>query len=88
MKEKLLSVLQDVVLRNGCSASEIARGIKKPYSTLLRECNPYDQGAKLGAVTLFEIMNYTKNVEPLRYMANLLGYDLTPKPDPETPAPS
>ena len=44
----------------------------------MRECNPYDKGAKLGAMTLFEIMNFTKNVEPLRAMAHLMGYELTP----------
>ena len=79
MDEKLLAVLQDTVFLSGCSAGEIAKGIGKPYSTLMRECNPYDKGAKLGAMTLFEIMSFTKNVEPLREMAHLMGYELTPR---------
>ena len=79
MSEGLLAVLQDAVFMSGHSASDIARGIRKPYSTLMRECNPYDKGAKLGVVTLFEIMDFTKNIEPLRYMASRMGYDLTPK---------
>jgi hypothetical protein len=78
MDEMLLTVFQEVVFQSKYSPNEIAKGIRKPYSTLMRECNPYDRGAKLGAATLFEIMNYTKNVEPLRYMARCMGYSLTP----------
>ena len=70
MKDRLLSVFQETLFQSGHTANEIAKGIKKPYSTLMRECNPYDKGAKLGAMTLFEIMSFTKNVEPLREMAH------------------
>ena len=83
MSDGLLTVLQDTVFLSGYSASDIAKGIRKPYSTLMRECNPYDKGAKLGVVTLFEIMDFTKNIEPLRYMASRMGYELTPKPGQE-----
>ena len=79
MSDGLLTVLQDTVFLSGYSASDIAKGIRKPYSTLMRECNPYDKGAKLGVVTLFEIMDFTKNIEPLRYMASRMGYELAPK---------
>ena len=78
MRDRLLSVFQETLFQSGYTANEIAKGIRKPYSTLMRECNPYDKGAKLGAMTLFEIMNFTKNVEPLREMAYRMGYDLTP----------
>lgn len=78
MSDTLMSVFQETILQNRRTAHEIARGIKKPYSTLMRECNPNDKGAKLGAVTLFEIMAFTKNVEPLRIMARRMGYELTP----------
>ena len=77
MKDKLLAMFQETLFQSGHTANEIAKGIKKPYSTLMRECNPYDKGAKLGAMTLFEIMSFTKNVEPLREMAHLMGYELT-----------
>ena len=76
MKDRLLSVFQKAVFQSGLTANEIAKGIRKPYSTLMRECNPYDKGAKLGALTLFEIMSFTQNVEPLREMAHLMGYEL------------
>ncbi len=78
MKDRLLSVFQETLFQSGHTANEIAQGIRKPYSTLMRECNPYDKGAKLGALTLFEIMSFTKNVEPLREMAHLMGYELMP----------
>ena len=78
MKDKLLSVFQETLFQSGHTANEIATGIRKPYSTLMRECNPYDKGAKLGVMTLFEIMNFTKNVDPLCAMAHLMGYELTP----------
>ena len=76
MDKMLVSIFQQVVFQSSCSASEIAKGIQKPYSTLMRGCNPHDRGAKLGAETLFEIMVYTKNIEPLRYMAHRMGYEL------------
>lgn len=50
----------------------------KPYSTLLREVNPYDTGAKLGAETLMHIMKTTGNVTPLEKMALEMGYRLEP----------
>lgn len=49
-----------------------------PYSTLLREVNPYDTGAKLGAETLMHIMKTTGNVTPLEKMALEMGYRLEP----------
>ena len=79
MENRLLSVFQEALFQSGYTVNEIARGIRKPYSTLMRECNPYDKGAKLGAMTLFEIMSFTRNVEPLREMAHLMGYELTPR---------
>ena len=55
---------------------DIAGELGKPYSTLMRECNPFDKGAKLGVNTFFRIMIITKDIEPLRFMANSLGYAL------------
>ena len=56
----------------------IAQAVGKPYSTLLREVNPYDTGAKLGAETLMHIMKTTGNVTPLEKMALEMGYRLEP----------
>ena len=52
-----------------------AKSIGKPYSTLLREVNPYDTGAKLGAETLLQIMTQTGDLKPLEFMASSLGYE-------------
>lgn len=59
-------------------AKAIAQAVGKPYSTLLREVNPYDTGAKLGAETLMHIMKTTGNVTPLEKMALEMGYRLEP----------
>lgn len=62
--------------------------IKKPYSTLLRELNPFDTHAKLGAETMFEIVKVTRNVAVLEFMAEELGYTLQPRtPRPVRQAP-
>ena len=55
-----------------------AKAIGKPYSTLLRECNPYGKGAKLSAETLMAILKATGNTQPLEVMARELGYKLIP----------
>ena len=75
--QKLREVIEQGTTLDMATADEIAKGIGKPYSTLLRECNPYDKRAKLGALTLFEIMCFTKNIDPLREMAHIMGYELT-----------
>ena len=78
MYDKLLIICQETIFQSRYSAHEISNAVDKVYSTLMRECNPYDKLAKLGAVTLFKIMVFTKNIEPLRYMAHCLGYELIP----------
>jgi hypothetical protein len=72
----ITKVAQSIVLDGDKPAKVLAREIDKPYSTLLRELNPYDSSAKLGVETLFEIMKRTGNVEPLQEMAKALGYML------------
>ena len=79
MQSELMKVVHSTVLENDLPAKALADEIGKPYSTLLREINPYDRGAKLGAETLLQIMQQTRDVAPLRYMADMLGYDMVPK---------
>ncbi len=78
MVPELYKVMHNLVLEGPMSARDLAAAVQKPYSTLLREVNPYDTGAKLGADTLLLIMQQTGNVEPLEYMAMTLGYKLVP----------
>jgi len=77
-EKDLTKKMQDVVLDGRIPAKEVSRSIKKPYSTLLRELNPFDSHAKLGAETMFEICKVTHNVAILEFMARELGYTLMP----------
>ena len=77
-EKNLTKKMQDLVLEGRVSAKDVSREIKKPYSTLLRELNPFDTHAKLGAETMFDIVRTTKNVSVLEFMARELGYTLTP----------
>lgn len=77
-EKNLTKKMQDIVLEGRIPAKEVCREIKKPYSTLLRELNPFDNHAKLGAETMFEIVKATHNVSILEFMARELGYTLMP----------
>lgn len=79
MPTNLLKTIHSMVLKNDMPTKALADEIGKRYSTLLRELNPKDDGAKLGAETLLKIMQQTGDIHPLAYMANLLGYDIVPK---------
>lgn len=76
MVSELSTLIHKLVLDNPVPAKDLAKAIGKPYSTLLREVNPYDTGAKLGAETLLQIMLQTGDTKPLEYMAGKLGYSL------------
>lgn len=75
----LLIIAHDSVLQSPVEARNIARAIGKPYSTLMRELNVYDTGAKLGADTLLQIMQATRDIKPLEFMAGELGYKVVPQ---------
>ncbi|MGE4193780.1 MAG: phage regulatory CII family protein [Pseudodesulfovibrio sp.] len=77
-EKNLTKKVQDVVLEGHIPAKDVSRAIKKPYSTLLRELNPFDAHAKLGAETMFEIVKATHNVSVLEFMAREMGYTLMP----------
>jgi hypothetical protein len=85
-EKNLTKKVQDMVLEGRIPAKLVCKKIKKPYSTLLRELNPFDAHAKLGAETMFEIVKATHNVSVLEFMARELGYTLMPleKPSSET----
>jgi predicted transcriptional regulator len=75
-ERNVTKVVQDCILDSGIQAKEVAEKINKPYSTLMREINPFDASAKLGAETLLEIMKVTSDVRPLKFMATEMGFDL------------
>ena len=76
MSTNLISTVHDLVLESGLGAKNIAAAVGKPYSTLLREVNPFDDGAKLGAETLVDIMKVTGNIHPLEHIAEQFCYYL------------
>ncbi len=78
MLESITKMTQDVVLDGKSPAKEVAKKIGKPYSTLLREINPFDNNAKLGARTLLDILKVTNEVKLLEQIANSIGYTVKP----------
>ena len=46
MVSELSTLIHNLVLDNPVPAKDLAKAIGKPYSTLLREVNPYDTGAR------------------------------------------
>lgn len=74
----LTEIVRDMVFNSGVPAKAIAAELQKSYPTFLRELNPDDDGAKLGADTLKTIMETCGNVTPLRHLAMQLGYRLMP----------
>lgn len=75
-EKNVTKVVQDCILDSGIQAKVVAEKINKPYSTLMREINPFDVSAKLGAETLLEIMKVTRDIRPLQFMATEMGYSL------------
>lgn len=74
-------LIQDVVISKPTQVQKLARRVGKTYSALVREANPYDPGAKLGAETLMRIMEVSQDMRPLMYMAKKLGVELRKMPD-------
>lgn len=78
MPDSLLDVVQSMVLENEKPAKVVCEEVGKPYPTLLRELNPEDQHAKLGAQMLLPLMRACNSVAPLEHLAGRMGYRLTP----------
>ena len=74
-------LIQDVVISKPAQVQKLARRVGKTYSALVREANPYDSGAKLGAETLMRIMEVSHDMRPLMYMAKKLGVELRKIPE-------
>lgn len=81
MASKIDEVIQQIVLNGPVPSTELAEICGKSHKTLLREVNPEDKKAKLGAETLMKIMEVTGIIEPLKIMAQELNFDLVPEED-------
>ncbi len=70
--------IQDLILEmvHNClrPMKNIAEEVGKPYSTLMRELDPEDRGAKLGVEMLLPLMQACNSTLPLRYLAEEMGY--------------
>ena len=78
MKPTLTEIIHDMIIGGQISAKSVADQIDKPYTTMLREINPYDGGAKVGVDMLMPLMRAAGDVEPLKYLAREMGYTLVP----------
>lgn len=78
MISEFSQMVHGMVLECPISARELAKGVGKPYSTLLREINPYDAGAKLGVETYFQLIEKTGDLSSLEYMLHRMGFCLAP----------
>ena len=73
---KVIKAIHETVVNGKMPSKAIASAIGKPYTTLMRETNPYDPGAKLGVETFMAIIQATGDVGPLELMVQELGYVL------------
>jgi len=78
MADSFLELMQDMVLNNKRPVRVLAENCRRPYKTMMRELNPYDEGAKLGADMVLPLMEQCGDVSPLRYLAVRMNYRLTP----------
>lgn len=75
---KVIEAVHEIVTQGKVPAKSIAKAVDKKYSTLLRETNPCDDGAKLGVETFMGIIQATGDARPLEAMTRELGYQLLP----------
>lgn len=81
----LTHILQRMVLSGDVPSKDVAKRIGKAYTTLLREINPHDNGAKVGVDSLLPIMRATGDDSPLHHLARELGYSLVRKAPEQQP---
>lgn len=82
MITEFFQMIHGMVLESPISARDLAKAVGKPYSTLLRELNPYDAGAKLGVETYFQLLEQTGDLSSLEYMLHRFGLCLAPLKTP------
>ena len=79
MAAELSKIIHSMILESPIPAKVLAKRIGKPYSTLLREVNPHDEGAKLGVETFIQLLKVTGDMSPIEYIARELDFELVPK---------
>lgn len=74
MPQDLQRIILEMVRNAPQPIKTIADQVGKPYSTLMRELDPEDRGAKLGVDMLLPLMQACDSVAPLRYMAGMMSH--------------
>lgn len=74
-------LISEMVQKSRVPVKIIATRIGKPYSTLMRELDPDDKGAKLGVEIFLPLMQLCDSIAPLRYMAAQMGYRISSTQD-------
>ena len=82
MATEFAKIIHAMVVDSAVPVKELARRIGKPYSTLLREANPYDERAKLGVETFVQLIKATGDISPMEHIARELDLELVPKKRP------
>ena len=82
MTTEFAKIIHAMVVENAVPVKELAQRIGKPYSTLLREANPYDEKAKLGVETFVQLLKATGDISPMEHIARELDLELVPKKRP------
>lgn len=77
MGDELNAVISEMVHGSPLPVKTIAEMVNKRYSTLVRELDPEDRGAKLGVDMLLPLMQACNSIAPLRYLAHKMGYKLS-----------
>ena len=83
MRGDILDVINAMIDENSKSLAQIAEEIGKPYPTLKRELNEFDDGAKLGVMALLPLMRVCDSTAPLEYLAARMGCRVVPLDDSE-----
>lgn len=78
MNINLEEITHNMVVNGPMPAKDIAKAVGKPYATFMRELNPNDGAAKLGANTFIRILEATGDTGPLREIAARFGMSLVP----------
>lgn len=73
MPNTIYDVIRNMIDTSDKPAKQLAKEAGKPYSTLMREINTEDKGAKLGVETLLPLMQACQSIMPLRYLASRMN---------------
>ena len=74
--EEFSLLIQDVVVSDPENLQKVARVTGKKCVALIREADPKNRRAKLGIETLMVVMEISRDVRPLVYMARQMGFEL------------